>query len=446
MKNEDSDRFTVEESFQKDVGKGIVRFDFNVFSKYGFKQGDIVGLAGKRKISAILCLAHQSDKGKRIIRMDGFLRKNAGVTKNQTISLFIPRIESAAGIIIAPIDMRLNVDEGFTDFCKKRLESRVITQGDTALIMMLGHAIPFKIVRVTPNLDKCDSVKVTEKSKLLVLTDPYDETDSQIFVSDLKFLLRNDWLHSVVPRLKVVKTTFKIVGSEFETEKEESIIEDAQNTALDNFSAQQVSVNFYGSTGLIGSLPWISVDVFGRAKAIYPDVQIPTYFPMQGQNYDSERSTSFIDRCFKMGLSTCPKSISFSPKRVFIAMPFNSHNQDMYKFAIRPALEDQKLEIWKADEQINNIDIMCKICQAIQESAYVIAEISEWNANVLFEMGLAYGMAKSVVILKDRKSNVPVDLKGLEFIEYESIDELKRNLSSFFGITLQKSSMSSCHQ
>jgi hypothetical protein len=183
---------------------------------------------------------------------------------------------------------------------------------------------------------------------------------------------------------------------------------------------------------LLGSLPWISVSIDGSLNAIYPDVQPPLYSYTPPQSRTRESSTSSIGRCFKIGVKQCPKNIKYSPKRVFVAIPFSPRNQDLYKLAIRPALEEQRLEPWKADETIDNIDVMCKICQAVQESAYVIAVISEWNANVLFEMGLAYGMGKNVAILKEKKASVPVDLKGLEYVEYASIVELKRNLEVFF--------------
>ena len=47
-------------------------------------------------------------------------------------------------------------------------------------------------------------------------------------------------------------------------------------------------------------------------------------------------------------------------------------------------------------------------------------------------MGLAYGLGKTVVILRNTKASVPVDLKRLEYVEYESIDQLRRNLDVFF--------------
>ena len=50
---------------------------------------------------------------------------------------------------------------------------------------------------------------------------------------------------------------------------------------------------------------------------------------------------------------------------------------------------------------------------------------------MVFELGLAYGLGRSVILIKHKRAEVPVDLKGLEYIEYGTIDELKRNLLLF---------------
>jgi hypothetical protein len=240
-------------------------------------------------------------------------------------------------------------------------------------------------------------------------------------------------LQSVVQRLRAARIAFAIIGTKIESENETEILKVANTFMEDGFNSAEISIRFYSSSGdLLGSLPWVSVSIDGSLTAVYPDSQLPQFSYTSPQSTTRESSASSIGRCFKIGVKQCPKEIKYSPKRVFVAMPFNPRNQDLFKLAIRPALEEAKLEPWKADETIDNIDVMCKICQAVQESAYVIADISEWNANVLFEMGLAYGVGKNVAILKEKKASVPVDLKGLEYVEYESIVELKRNLEVYF--------------
>ena len=67
--------------------------------------------------------------------------------------------------------MRLNVDEDFTNFVKNRLMERTLVEGDTTLVMMLGHAIPFTVSKTRPH----GIVKVTAESRLTILNEPAPE-------------------------------------------------------------------------------------------------------------------------------------------------------------------------------------------------------------------------------------------------------------------------------
>ena len=89
--------------------------------------------------------------------------------------------------------------------------------------------------------------------------------------------------------------------------------------------------------------------------------------------------------------------------------------------------------IFKADEQFSTFDILCKICKAIQESQYAIINISGQNPNVMFELGLAYGLNKTVFLIKDARSTEISDLKGLEYTEYSSAGDLASKLETRFS-------------
>jgi predicted nucleotide-binding protein len=49
----------------------------------------------------------------------------------------------------------------------------------------------------------------------------------------------------------------------------------------------------------------------------------------------------------------------------------------------------------------------------------VIADISEPNENVFYELGYAAGMRKQILLIAEKGVMVPTDLKGLQLIEYE---------------------------
>lgn len=425
-------RLRVADAKHDDLGKGIARIDSQFKKKLGISDGDAIDIIGEKTTSAIARPAHSEDQGRDIIRIDGFIRRNAGVVINDFVVVRESKLENAEKILLAPVDMRLNVDEEFEDFVKSRIMERFLREGDTTFVTMLGNPIPFDVIRTSP---RGVPVQITINTAISILNEPYSVPKTKLKAetpTDIRYLLRFDWLHNVAARIKATKTVFSIPDHEISDTNEQKVIEAAQKIADEDISIVRIEVSFESNEARIGTLPWVEVDIFGRISVIYPDIQLPP--PLVPSFIPEGTRAGFVPpmkRCFKTGVKSCPKRIEFSPKSVVVAMPFKEEFTDPYKYAIRPALEESGFKPWKADEQISNIDIMCKICQAIQESGYVLANITDWNPNVVFELGLAYGLGRNVILIKHKKAEVPVDLKGLEYIEYATIDELKRNLLLF---------------
>jgi len=161
----------VADARQRDVGRGIARIDHKTMQKLGITAGDVIEIVGKRTTSAIAWPAYSEDQDKEIIRVDGFIRKNAGVAINEYIIVRPAKVRDAISVTLAPVDMRLNVDEDFTNFVKNRLMERTFTEGDTTLVMMLGHAIPFTVVKTRPH----GIVRITHDTRIQILKEPTPE-------------------------------------------------------------------------------------------------------------------------------------------------------------------------------------------------------------------------------------------------------------------------------
>ena len=157
---------------QRDVGRGIARIDQKTMQKLGISAGDVIELVNKRTTSAIAWPAYSEDQNKEIIRIDGFTRKNAGAAINELVVIKLAKVKPALTITLGPVDMRLNVDDDFTNFVKNRLMERTLGEGDTTLVMMLGHAIPFTVTKTRPH----GITKVTTETRLVILNEPAPET------------------------------------------------------------------------------------------------------------------------------------------------------------------------------------------------------------------------------------------------------------------------------
>ena len=161
----------VEDARQRDVYRGIARVDQTTMQKLGISAGDVIEIAGKRNTAAIAWPAYSEDQNRGIIRIDGFTRKNAGVAINEYVIVRTAKVSNAVSVVLAPIDMKLNVDEDFTNFVKNRLMERTFVEGDTTLVMMLGHAIPFTVIKSRPH----GIVRITHGTNVQILTEPTPE-------------------------------------------------------------------------------------------------------------------------------------------------------------------------------------------------------------------------------------------------------------------------------
>ncbi|MDH5441629.1 MAG: CDC48 family AAA ATPase, partial [Candidatus Bathyarchaeota archaeon] len=162
----------VEDARQRDVYRGIARIDQQTMQKLGISAGDVIEIVGKRNTAAIAWPAYSEDQSREIIRIDGFTRKNAGVAMHELVVIHPAKVTNATTVVLAPIDMKLNVDEDFTNFVKNRLMERTFVEGDTTLVMMLGHAIPFRVTKSRPH----GIVRISHGTGVQILAEPAPET------------------------------------------------------------------------------------------------------------------------------------------------------------------------------------------------------------------------------------------------------------------------------
>lgn len=65
----------------------------------------------------------------------------------------------------------------------------------------------------------------------------------------------------------------------------------------------------------------------------------------------------------------------------------------------------------------------------------VVADVTDKNPNVFYEMGLAHALGKTTIIIKQKDAPpVPFDLRNYRYFEYDTrkLTELKGWLSSAF--------------
>jgi hypothetical protein len=116
-----------------------------------------------------------------------------------------------------------------------------------------------------------------------------------------------------------------------------------------------------------------------------------------------------------------PKLID--PKKAFIVMRFsaNDENDHAYQYGIKPALEELHIDCTRADTEVRSAQLLEKIKSNIDKSRLVIAKVDIENLNVFFELSLAMGQNKDVILVSESTLvlSLPSDLRNWECITYD---------------------------
>ncbi len=161
----------VAEAKQRDIGRGKARIDNEAMNALEITAGDVIEIIGKRSTAAVAWPAYPEDQNQGIIRVDSLIRRNTGVALNDYVKIRKVLAKEAQDVTLAPVDMRLNVDQDFINFVKSRLVETPLVEGDSIFVVILGSAIPFTVVRTRPH----GIVKVGSATSLQVLSEPAAE-------------------------------------------------------------------------------------------------------------------------------------------------------------------------------------------------------------------------------------------------------------------------------
>ncbi len=162
-----SKTLTVAESIQMDVGRGIVRVPSDIMRDLKLEAGDIVELKGKHRGVAAVWRARPEDEGLGLIRMDGTIRFNLGVSLGDTVEIAPAEWKAAQAVTIAPVEaLQFNGDP--TGYFHQKLLDKPLIKGQKIVLDVMGTQLHYVVTKVSPNT----IVKVTEQTKLTVSQTP----------------------------------------------------------------------------------------------------------------------------------------------------------------------------------------------------------------------------------------------------------------------------------
>ncbi len=153
----------VADALQRDVGRGIARIDPKVVQELALTSGDVVQITGKRKTNALSWPAHEQDYGKGTVRIDGYLRNNAGVSIDDKVTIRKIDAKIAERLTLAPTEPLRIV--GGEEYLSQLLEGRVLSRGDYVPINIMGRKVDLVVTNTNPT---AEAVIVTESTEVVV--------------------------------------------------------------------------------------------------------------------------------------------------------------------------------------------------------------------------------------------------------------------------------------
>jgi transitional endoplasmic reticulum ATPase len=156
----------VAEAISIDVGRGIARMDPEVADRLRISAGDAIEIYGKRRTFALCWTAHPRDAGKGLIRIDGYIRENAGVSIDDKVRVKKISAKYAQAVTLAPTEPLRIV--GGEEYVKNILTGRIIAKGDSVPVRIMGRVVNLVVTGYQPMADAVivnedTSVKISEK-------------------------------------------------------------------------------------------------------------------------------------------------------------------------------------------------------------------------------------------------------------------------------------------
>jgi hypothetical protein len=119
---------------------------------------------------------------------------------------------------------------------------------------------------------------------------------------------------------------------------------------------------------------------------------------------------------------------------LFVLMPFKKELTPIYEDHIKKVADTLNLSSARADDFFSQNPIISEIWSAIVQAKILIADCTDKNPNVFYEIGIAHAIDKPVILITQNENDVPFDLRHRRYIPYtftpRGMEEFEKILSS----------------
>ncbi len=180
MSDEDSESISlkVSKAIPSDVGHGRARISGE--NGLDLKPGDIIEIKGEnRSTAAIYWRSRPEDAKMDIIRVDGIIRKNAGVSLGDKVTVSKVDAKVCTKLVLSPVmanKQKVKFGPGIEGFARRGLNKRPVVAGDRIFIpgmTLFAEALPFAVLQTTPK----GIVQVNSDTDIVIKDEAIDDDD-----------------------------------------------------------------------------------------------------------------------------------------------------------------------------------------------------------------------------------------------------------------------------
>jgi hypothetical protein len=102
----------------------------------------------------------------------------------------------------------------------------------------------------------------------------------------------------------------------------------------------------------------------------------------------------------------------------FVLTPFRDPFNKYYRTLLKPTMKSAKFDCVRADET-HGLQVMGDIWNSIWRARLVIADVTQKNPNVNYELGLCHALGVPTIIITQNKKHVPFDYLHHRYILYQ---------------------------
>ncbi|MEM4642236.1 MAG: CDC48 family AAA ATPase [Candidatus Caldarchaeum sp.] len=140
----------VAEARQRDIGRKIARVDSQGMKELELSPGDLIEITGRRSTVAIVWPPYKEDDGQGIIRIDGEIRRNSGVSVGEYVRVSKTTAKPATKIVLAPFEPLPFVGD-FGRIVRSQLLNMPVAKGDIIVVPVLGMGVELKVSSTSPS-------------------------------------------------------------------------------------------------------------------------------------------------------------------------------------------------------------------------------------------------------------------------------------------------------